>query len=251
MNRRAMMALALGLSGGLTAATPFAWPHGAKYAVSLTYDDALVSQLKNAVPALNKAGLHGTFYLSGDVYKNPAVLKPWKAVAKAGHELGSHTVTHPCPGGALETFDLATMEKELTLTRQILVKLAPGAGQSFAYPCGADYVGKEKTSYKPLVAKYFKSARNAWGGVADPWVVDLMGVPTVYGNDAKALIKEAETAEAKGGWAVFLFHGVGGDYLTVPSEAHQKFIDYLKAKPDDVWVAPFREVAAWVKAHRP
>ena len=45
------------------AGKPFTWPDGAKAAVSLSYDDAINSQLDNAIPALNRYGLKGTFNL--------------------------------------------------------------------------------------------------------------------------------------------------------------------------------------------
>jgi peptidoglycan/xylan/chitin deacetylase (PgdA/CDA1 family) len=255
----ALLFLWFGASAMAAPAVPFAWPNGAKCAVSLTYDDALSSQLNNAVPALDKAGLHGTFYLSGAPYKDAASLALWKPAARAGHELGSHTVEHPCssPEGkpvdpnSLEAYDLARMDKELVETTTILKKIGHDAGQTFAYPCGRDYVGLDKTSYRPLIAKRFSAARNAWGGVADPLTVDLNGVPTVSGSRiAKELISDVDAAKRGGGWAVFLFHGVGGDYLEVSSEAHQALVDYLRAAKGEVWVSTFEEVASWVKTHR-
>jgi len=47
--------------------------------------------------------------------------------------------------------------------------------------------------------------------------------------------------QAKGGLGVFMFHGVGGDYLTNSAEAHQGLLNYLKAHPE-IWVAPFQTV---------
>ena len=38
------------------------WPHGAKAAVCLTYDDALDGHLDVAIPQLDAAGLKGTFF---------------------------------------------------------------------------------------------------------------------------------------------------------------------------------------------
>jgi hypothetical protein len=41
----------------------FIWPaKGKKAAIVLTYDDALRSQLDIAIPQLNTAGFHGTFF---------------------------------------------------------------------------------------------------------------------------------------------------------------------------------------------
>ena len=44
-------------------ANDFLWPGGQKVAVSLSYDDALNSQLDNAVPALDKYNLKASFYV--------------------------------------------------------------------------------------------------------------------------------------------------------------------------------------------
>jgi peptidoglycan/xylan/chitin deacetylase (PgdA/CDA1 family) len=70
-----------------------AWPRGARAAIVLTYDDALASQLANAVPALDRSGLHATFFLSA---VRPGDVSRWRAVAAKGHELANHTIFHPC-----------------------------------------------------------------------------------------------------------------------------------------------------------
>jgi hypothetical protein len=36
-----------------------------------------------------------------------------------------------------------------------------------------------------------------------------------------------------------MFHGVGGDYLTVSSQAHRGLLRYLKVHEAEIWVAPF------------
>ncbi len=63
-----MLRVSAGLSllalGGAAAPPPFAYPNGAKGAVSLTYDDGLTSQLDHAVPQLDARGLKATFFLS-------------------------------------------------------------------------------------------------------------------------------------------------------------------------------------------
>src|SRR5471032_1794735 len=85
------------IAAGSAAAEPaYAWPHGARAAVSLAYDDALDSQLDHAIPTLDKYGLKGSFYLQ---LSNPAVAKrmaEWRAAAGRGHELGNHTLFHQC-----------------------------------------------------------------------------------------------------------------------------------------------------------
>lgn len=68
---------------------------GKKAALVLTYDDALRSQLDIAIPQLHAAGFKGTFFLDGDI--TPAEILRWRKAQSTGHELGNHSVFHPCP----------------------------------------------------------------------------------------------------------------------------------------------------------
>src|SRR5258705_3115561 len=49
----------------------FSWPPGKKAAVSLTYDDALTSQLDNAAPALAGHHLRATFFITEGARNDP------------------------------------------------------------------------------------------------------------------------------------------------------------------------------------
>ena len=45
-------------------ANDFKWPEGKKMAISLTFDDARLSQIDKGIPLLDKHGVKGTFYVS-------------------------------------------------------------------------------------------------------------------------------------------------------------------------------------------
>src|SRR5207244_797428 len=96
ISRRSLLAAAAaaGLAGPAAAQPDRAWPGGARAAVSLTYDDGLNSQLDNAVPELKRLGMKATFFLT----ENNAHwrLADWEALARDGHEVANHTMTHPC-----------------------------------------------------------------------------------------------------------------------------------------------------------
>ena len=86
MSRRAMRLglLAAALSTGAVAddaPPPYPWPNGARAAVSLAYDDALPTHLDTAIPALDRHGLRGSFYLvlSADTVRTR--LADWRAAA--------------------------------------------------------------------------------------------------------------------------------------------------------------------------
>ena len=70
--------------------------HGKKAAVVLTYDDALDVHLDNVVPALDSLGFKGSFYLSANFPGSKNRIKDWRTAAGNGHELGNHTLFHPC-----------------------------------------------------------------------------------------------------------------------------------------------------------
>ena len=98
--KRVVLAIALSMACGVSAASAGTqWPNGAKAAV-LTYDDALTSQLDNAVPALDAVGFKGTFFLAGPKL---ADIARWRAAAAEGHELANHTIFHACPASVYAT----------------------------------------------------------------------------------------------------------------------------------------------------
>ncbi|WP_236422646.1 polysaccharide deacetylase family protein, partial [Escherichia coli] len=76
----------------------FAWPGGARAAVSLAYDDALDSQLDNAIPTLDRHGIKGTFFLQLSSEPVAKRMEDWRAAARGGHELGNHSLFHQCSG---------------------------------------------------------------------------------------------------------------------------------------------------------
>jgi peptidoglycan/xylan/chitin deacetylase (PgdA/CDA1 family) len=74
----------------------FQWPNGKTAALSLTFDDARVSQVDAGIPFLNKLETKATFYVLSSAYTQR--LEAWKAALKAGHEIAHHTKTHACTG---------------------------------------------------------------------------------------------------------------------------------------------------------
>lgn len=217
-----------------------AWPNGAQAAVSLTYDDALASQLRYAVPVLDRAGLKATFFLSG------GGMAEFASLAKTGHELASHTVKHPC-NAELAALSLPEMGSELDAGIAAVQALGASGRLSFAYPCGQIRV-KNQDSYEPLVKERFRAARGVAGVVADPNNVDLYNVPALFppqssdGSDVLAFIERAEQSH---GWAVIGVHGVSeaGEYLQLAQPAHDKIVAYLAEHQKRIWTAPFGSVA--------
>jgi len=239
------------------------WPGNCQGAVSLTFDDGLASQLAVAVPILNQFGLQGTFYLSPhDDYEQS--LAPWRDVAVAGHELGNHTVGHPCSQNfafvaesgrrSLEEMTLDEMEAEIVEAGRRLRWLAPQQQDiSFAYPCYQTFVGQGITrqSYVPLVARHCVAGRGRGETANDPLRCDLAHVwswPCERMTGAE-LIGLAEQAAAQGRWGILTFHGVHEGHLPIGDRDLTELCAFLSRQRDRIWTAPVatvaRRIAGW------
>ncbi|KSB87310.1 polysaccharide deacetylase [Caulobacter vibrioides] len=258
---KALLAIVISLACGVSAACATQWPNGAKAAVALTYDDALVSQLDNAAPALEAAGFRGTFFLSG---VKAGDVPRWRGLASSGHELANHTIFHACPAAnypadpryVAEAYTPASLLKEIEQQNVLLTAIDGKARHGFATPCGASKAGGvdylEALRASGLVTYVRGVVVTPEDLKADVGKTDLMHVPArgfPEGVTGPQLIDFAKDAAAGGGMAVYLFHGVGGDYLQVSNPAHQELLAWLKGHPKEVWVAPLQEVLDWAAAH--
>ena len=228
----------------------------ARGTVVLTYDDALPSQLDHAVPALDAAGLKATFLLSA---VREADVPRWQAVARRGHELANHTIFHPCaaakfpadPHFTSEAYSPASMIREIAQQNTLLRALDGRARHGFAMPCGEHLVGGEDY-LEPLraahIVDYARGVSMDDAQVrAGPAHVDAMHVPArgfAEGTTLDQLVAFARTAEASGGWAVFLFHGIGGDQLSVDAATHRAFLAWLRQHRRTIRVATLRDALA-------
>ena len=237
----------------LSAQEPVTW-HGHLCAVALTYDDGLDIDLDNVLPALDAMGFKGTFYVNGNATALQARLEEWRQAAAHGHELGNHTLFHPCLGSPSRAWlqperdmNHYTIDRIVDEIRQANVLLQAIDGQtvrSFAYTCGDDHIGD--TSFADLIRQDFVAARSVSytsGRKAD---LDLMHLPTftVQGHTGEQLIEVVRQAMRDQALVTFLFHGVGGGHsMNIELEEHRKLLEFLKAHEDEIWVAPVVEIA--------
>jgi oligosaccharide reducing-end xylanase len=104
-----------------------------KGALSLTFDDGYLSQFTSAVPLLSARNLKGTFFLITNWIPGTGGVTwdQWRQVAEQGHEIGSHTVTHP---DLIELSD-SELRRELSESQKAIEMHIPSQFcVSFAYP---------------------------------------------------------------------------------------------------------------------
>lgn len=234
------------------------WPEGKKAAVILTYDDGLKSQLQIVIPQLEAHNFRGTFFLYGQVVKEEDIPE-WRKASQRGHELGNHSLFHPClsqtvkqnaqPCRSLECYSVKDMLIEIGMMNNFLYAIDGKKEHAYAYPCSQCLAGGEDYS-KPLLASGL--SRFARGGargiITHPDSLNYAMIPTLpahTGIPADSLINYVQEAIEKEGLAIIVFHGVGGDYLTVEAEEHQKLVDFLASR-QDIWVGTFSEILHYV-----
>ena len=181
----------------------------------------------------------------------------------AGHELGNHSIFHPCPRAMLpdrknyftDDYDVDRMLGEIAVQNNILFGIDGRKSRTYSVPCsqmlfgGVDYTNALR---KSGLVKYVRTGGDAFNSViADPRKLNRFQIPS-YGPvdhpDGKTLIAYAERVRSAKGLGVLQFHGTGGDYLEVTADAHRALVDWLRNHPE-VWVAPFQDVMDYASAH--
>ena len=247
-------------SPGKTGRLP--WPDGKRVALSLSFDDGRASQVDVGIPLLDRYGVKATFFVHPSAVEKR--LEGWKRAAASGHEIGNHSLSHPCTGNftwsrsnALEEQSLEGMRRELTEANRQIEALLGKKPVSFAYPCGQTFVGRgrEVKSYVPLVAEYFQTGRR-WmdEGPNDPAFCDmaqLMGVPSDNLGFAE-IRRRIESAAKDGFWLVLAGHDMNNN--DKPQTTHTGMLEalcrYARDPANGVWLETIGGVSDYILKHR-
>ncbi|MFC1805810.1 polysaccharide deacetylase family protein [Planctomycetota bacterium] len=239
---------------------PFQWPEGKRAALSLTFDDARPSQLDLGLPVLDAHGVKATFYVSPANMARR--LDDWRAAAANGHEMGNHTLHHPCSanfsfarGRGLEDYTIEQMEADILGGSEAIERMLGVTATTFAYPCGQKFVGRGEgvVSYVPLVARHFVVGRGAFNeSHNDPRFCDLA---QLFGMDMddepfarlKAIMDHA--IEDDGGWLVLFGHDVGsqGGRQLTRADALDALCQYAIDPANGIWIDTVDAVGRYVE----
>ena len=205
----------------------------ARGAVTLTFDDALPSQIEKAVPILDKYGLHATFFIHTDNVKTTwaSTWDAWGPIARRGHEVGSHSQSHP-------------LLSELTNPRRIRMEIEGSADIieqhiairpiSFAYP----FSDVDDILRRKVLAVYFidRDSCRMWGGAA---------------FTAANGISNIEQAVECGEWFYSMMHGVGDiSFKPISEKALSGIVKYLADHRDTIWTDTYANVGLYLRACR-
>ncbi len=239
----------------------FVWPEARRGALSLTFDDARLSQVDIGRAALERLQTKATFYVQpSNVEKR---LDGWKKMAADGHEIANHTIVHPCSGNfpwarnkALEDYSLQKMHDELVEANRQLKALLGVTPVSYAYTCGQTFVGRglDARSYIPVVASLFLTGRSAYDETPnDPLFCDFAQLAS-FDMDAKSfdqLLPILEQTKKQGGWLILMGHEINKDGAqTTRLDTLEKLVAYAAAPENKLWTAPVEPIARYIQQQR-
>jgi peptidoglycan/xylan/chitin deacetylase (PgdA/CDA1 family) len=175
--------------------------------------------------------------------------------ARAGHEMGSHTITHP----RLDALDEANITFELEESRRELLEQV-GARHTFSAEAPFGIEDERVMSYAYRV---YPALRNR---MPEPWLDELnrssprdpsasdrpyvqwqRGILT--GTTDETMSSWIETARRDGRiWLVLTIHGVEGvGWEPVSRETLAGFFDELASSRGQLWVATFQDVTKYLR----
>lgn len=242
----------------------FTWPAGIRGALSLTFDDGRASQIVTGVPHLNAFDARATFYVM------PHAVEPrrdaWRAAVEAGHEIGAHTLTHPCSGNfgftapgrsALEDLSLDQIDEELRESNARIEALLGVKPVSFAYPCGHKFVGRGETlaSYVPLVARHYLTGRgwmDEYFNAPDRCDLAQLGGVSCDEFDFDPIRLQIESAAETGNWLILAGHEIGSENRrqSTRMDTLEAICAYCRDPSNGIWLDTVGAIGAYLHQNR-
>lgn len=237
-----------------------------KGVTTIAFDDVYLDTHKYAIRYLNKLNIKSTIAVPsafiGKRFENRRLvgLKELKDNLKRGHEIASHTLTHPNLS-RLSSKDKSEAISEIAESKKELEHLLHNKVNSFIFP----YINKNQFRSRgglnlPYLLKtrpYYKSARLTTNcpcfnkiPVKNPY--SIIGFAVMKKHSLSYLKKQIDYAEKKKCWLIMVFHLVGKKNTLsyhrpkpyrffMHIDGFKKLIDYILSK--DVIILTQKEVA--------
>lgn len=215
-----------------------------KLAISLSYDDALPSQLDHALPALEKYSFKASFYVVPTAPAFQYRLEEWREVAKQGHELGNHTLFHACSASKpnrmwvpahndLDKKPVKSMLDELQVANTLLKAIDGRDERTLTPPC---------FDVMALGGNYVEAASSMFVAIKSQEDSSKVALIAPANIDAQAIIAFIEQQPDSIKLVNILMHGVGGDHLSITAQEHEKLLQYLDENRDRYWVDTYLNI---------
>jgi len=212
-------------------------------AVSYTFDDGCTNQLVKAIPMFDEFGYKLTLFTI--VNRSSANWTKLQNASDNGHEVASHTITHPSLTGLPSNTQLTELQNSRL---EIDKKIMNAKCLTIAYPmCEVgDYA---------IVGQNYISARGCQGFIEGKTPKDFLNISSLPCGTESALKTGANlnskitSVLSTKGWLVFLFHSIDDDggYSPFSSVEMRKNLEYVQKIDSQIWVATFLDATLYVR----
>jgi len=195
-------------------------------AFTITFDDASLSQRQHGLPVLARHGVPGVVFvptgLVGGFFEREPILTldELHQLARAGWELGSHTVTHArlAKDGVLRV-SRDQLERELADARTWLAEHGLEA-IAFAYP-----YGRYNDEVEEQAARHYRYARTTADGL-NPVCASHSRLASYNLCQRKVprFKRAVDEAARQGAWVIGVVHHVTADPTLIPLDDEQSWI---------------------------
>ncbi len=159
-------------------------------------------------------------------------------------------MTHPCRGSVagrewvepdndLDTISASQMATQIKQANALLFSLDGEKAHTLTLPCG-DVLAKGE-NYLPLIANDVIAIKGMWLSEEEEVVLAPNGFSGE--NLIDWLSSQTDTVKIVN----IIFHGVGSDYLTTSTEAHEALLRYLSQHSDKYQVMTYREIVQTIE----
>lgn len=246
MKKNILLITAMAISNLINAQIPEGyevaqWKDFRQAAITYSFDDGTPNQIPAAVPTLEKYGYRGTFNLVTDWVKE---WDGWKRISDNGHEIASHTVSHPY----LDKLTAEQQTVELAKSKEIIEQNVGKECVTMVYP----YCVRGNDS---IVADYYISARICCESFSSPSPQNMFAIASrLVGTESQYLKNTydfnmwAKLAVKENGWCVFLIHGIDNDggYSPIKSIDLDSHLKFVQENEPTFWVGTFAEVSKYI-----
>ncbi len=204
-------------------------------AVSYTFDDNSPKQFSVAQPMFEERGLSATFFcIVGNLSDSR-----WAEIENAaanGHEIASHSMTHP----NLSELADDVVEAELSDSKLLIEEHTGQKCVSHAYP----YCSVPKQS---ITSKYYHFARSCNGSLVPSSPSNFLTIGALGPDNGMDV--PSDDAANSGRWLVWLIHGIDDDAACCPidSQLLEANLDHVTADPSKWWVETFGNVSRYIQ----
>jgi hypothetical protein len=222
------------------------WSGFRSAAICYTFDDGYAGALSIAVPEFDKYGFKLTLFIATNRSPNWAGLQN---AASNGHEVASHTVSHP----HLNAESNAKQTAELRDSKEIINSHITGQKCiTVAYPFCEE--GNDL-----ITERYYIAARVCSGRIEPSTPGSYMSVSSITcGTQGVNTLQDLEyifkSAAVSKGWCTLMIHGLdnetsdnGSNWSPFSSEILKNSLNFLSYRKSEFWVTTFRNAALYSK----